>query len=893
MFEFQGQKRQSDTSLEKLEEGLKAEVEDMEVETLSSLGLLWLDNSEPVVIPDENEFDYRSPATSPLMFDECVSSIKFHGNDVKSERIKLCNKEVLLWHPAEAVDDTTLIPLDPSLTVEGMREEIRNMTKCCVGRVVSSHDVELAKKSSVGLRVIPARWVTAFKTSDRVRARVVAKDLRSKSSARELGFSSPTPSCEILHIVLSIASEKGWRMRSLDVSHAFMHSPLPGQVRIILKLPQSISTLTGELAYLDLLRSLNGLRDASLHWLQLLSSTITHLGLWADEYEPCCYQGHVYDGNVVLGTVILVVYVDDILMCSSSRAAEEKVVQAISAVVPTKTTGCVLPAGQCGGRLQFIGRTIERTSGCDSVFISVGVDYLKSTFEEFQVSKGSKAVPDVASHLEKVDEASLRPLSPEAYSRFRKGLGRLLWLSQTRADVKAWLSLIGSQQSRPTQGTEAALKAVLRFLFGDGDVILELPSTSELLVELGSDGNVRPAFLQVFTDASHAPYRFNNRKGVSGQAIFFKRSLIRSVSKQQQATALSSCEAELYGLQQATQDATAMSRVVHRVLWGIGDVSEFDEPLIQVESDSSSALQLVQGLDLPRRSRHIEIRLMWLRSQVSEGHVVLKHHPGVTNIADIFTKCLGTQLFERHRLALGFRHRDFPTVDPVLSLDEEELFLVEELQVGGIALVEVCCEPESSLSVESLRRGHRYIGVVKDVQSDELFGEVRKRVREFRQAGLWVHVHVSTPCSSGSPLKNFSQDGTPTIADLEWESIIGSVGRFLQLGKSKSFELPFYNKIWSRPQVVELLQSHQLSHGCQVFLCQMGVMTDSGLPVGKSLGIATTHFSFARSLHRRFGTCRCEAHASISEINFTETAKYPATLAKAMLNAVQIASRDP
>ena len=84
---------------------------------------------------------------------------------MKSERIKLCNKEVLLWHPTEAVDDTTLIPLDPLLTVEGMREEIRNMTKCCVGRVVSSHDVELAKKSNVGLRVIPARWVTAFSGS--------------------------------------------------------------------------------------------------------------------------------------------------------------------------------------------------------------------------------------------------------------------------------------------------------------------------------------------------------------------------------------------------------------------------------------------------------------------------------------------------------------------------------------------------------------------------------------------------------------------------------------------------------------------------------------------------------------------------------------------------------
>ena len=218
--EFQGRKRQSDTSLEKLEKDLKGEGEDMEVDhDLFSLGS---------VVPVEGDFECRTPATSPLMFDECVAPIKFHGNDAKSERIKLCNKEVLLWHPSEAVDDTTLIPLDPQLTVEGMREEVRNMTKCDVGRVVTAHDVELAKKSG-GVRVIPARWVTAFKTNERVRARVVAKDLKSKSSARALGFSSPTPSCEVLHIILSIAAENDWRMRALDVFHAFMHSPLPGR----------------------------------------------------------------------------------------------------------------------------------------------------------------------------------------------------------------------------------------------------------------------------------------------------------------------------------------------------------------------------------------------------------------------------------------------------------------------------------------------------------------------------------------------------------------------------------------------------------------------------------------------------------------------------------------
>ncbi len=87
--EFQGRKRQSDTSLEKLEKDLKGEGEDMEVDhDLFSLGS---------VVPVEGDFECRTPATSPLMFDECVAPIKFHGNDAKSERIKLCNKEVLLW----------------------------------------------------------------------------------------------------------------------------------------------------------------------------------------------------------------------------------------------------------------------------------------------------------------------------------------------------------------------------------------------------------------------------------------------------------------------------------------------------------------------------------------------------------------------------------------------------------------------------------------------------------------------------------------------------------------------------------------------------------------------------------------------------------------------------
>ena len=46
------------------------------------------------------------------------------------------------------------------------------------------------------------------------------------------------------------------RIRGLDISDAFMHSP-------VLKMPLPVSMLDGSVAYLSLDKALNGLRDAS------------------------------------------------------------------------------------------------------------------------------------------------------------------------------------------------------------------------------------------------------------------------------------------------------------------------------------------------------------------------------------------------------------------------------------------------------------------------------------------------------------------------------------------------------------------------------------------------------------------------------------------------------
>lgn len=69
-----------------------------------------------------------------------------------------------------------------------------------------------------------------------MRARIVAKNIARGPSAKQLGHSSPTPSVEGLGLVLSVISEYDMRIRRLDISHVFMHSPLCSE-SVVLKMP--------------------------------------------------------------------------------------------------------------------------------------------------------------------------------------------------------------------------------------------------------------------------------------------------------------------------------------------------------------------------------------------------------------------------------------------------------------------------------------------------------------------------------------------------------------------------------------------------------------------------------------------------------------------------------
>ena len=128
------------------------------------------------------------------------------GNEHDFVKMRLGGQDVLVWKPDSIIDDQSLQELDLEQGFKGMQEEVRNLEHCKTGRIITQSELDDMKKAVPNLRLIQSRWVAAYKSSERVRTRIVAKDFNRGSSARSLGFSSPTPSIESVHLVLAMAA---------------------------------------------------------------------------------------------------------------------------------------------------------------------------------------------------------------------------------------------------------------------------------------------------------------------------------------------------------------------------------------------------------------------------------------------------------------------------------------------------------------------------------------------------------------------------------------------------------------------------------------------------------------------------------------------------------------
>ena len=130
------------------------------------------------------------------------------------------------------------------------------------------------------------------------------------------------------------------------------------------------------------------------------------------------------------------------------------------------------------------------------------------------------------------------------------------------------------------------------------------------IVKYDYQGSVK--CLDCWTDTDYAGCR-DTRKSTSGGLIRFGKHLLRGWSSTQKVIALSSGEAEFYGMVRGAAECMGTQSL-------LGDLEV--EVKIKILEDSSAAKGIAERTGLGK-VRHIEVNQLWIQEKVREGRIQL------------------------------------------------------------------------------------------------------------------------------------------------------------------------------------------------------------------------------------------------------------------------------
>ena len=123
------------------------------------------------------------------------------------------------------------------------------------------------------------------------------------------------------------------------------------------------------------------------------------------------------------------------------------------------------------------------------------------------------------------------------------------------------------------------------------------------------------------------------RRSTSGGCLMVGGHLIKSYSRTQSIVALSSAEAELYGMVEGVTRAKGLRTLAFEL--GFRSLRN----VIKLGTDRSAAKSFVNRRGLGKM-RHLQIRNLWLQEEVEHGRLEVHKIKGEENPANLMTKIL-------------------------------------------------------------------------------------------------------------------------------------------------------------------------------------------------------------------------------------------------------------
>ena len=252
------------------------------------------------------------------------------------------------------------------------------------------------------------------------------------------------------------------------------------------------------------------------------------------------------------------------------------------------------------------------------------------------------------------------PVKPKDYNEtfpYAAALGSLLYLRLTRPDCLVAISILARFMQNPNKSHWIAAKCVFRYIKGTKNRGLLYTKTIKNISG--------PWKLTVWVDSDYAT-DIDTRRSRAGFMIFLNKNLISFNSTLQRgqdlqkkypglkmpktvmdgepmpSVATATCGAEYMALSIAVKELLWIYMLLKTMGLNI-------EKPCAVYEDNRSTIKISENATALRRSKHIDIRHHFLREHIDNGLIKLIPVATKDQLADIMTKVLGRQLFERFR----------------------------------------------------------------------------------------------------------------------------------------------------------------------------------------------------------------------------------------------------
>ncbi|CAJ2640159.1 unnamed protein product [Trifolium pratense] len=467
-------------------------------------------------------------------------------------------------------------------------------------------------------RVVGSKWVFKRKEgipgveAPRYKARLVAKGFTQVEGIDYNEIFSPVVKHCSIRVLMAIVNMYDLELEQMDVKTAFLHGEL--EETIYMQQPEGFVEDNSKVCLLK--KSLYGLKQSPRQWYRRFDDFLLKTGFVRSNYDSCVYMMKRNE-KVIL---YLLLYVDDILMASSDKHEIQKLKEKLNGEFEMK---------DLGNAKRILGMDILRDRSKGELFLSQH-DYLKKVVERFRMTD-SKVVNTPLGHHSKLsikqcpqseDERKKMESTPYA-----SGVGSIMYgMVCSRPDLSYAISVVSRFMANPGQVHWQALKWVLRYLNGSLKGGLKYTRTDP-----GRDA------LEGYVDADYAG-NIDTRKSLSGFVFTLFGTAVTWKANQQSVVALSTTQAEYIALVEGVKEA----------IWLKGMIGEMgiSQGCVKIHCDSQSAIHLANHQVYHERTKHIDIRLHFVRDMIETKEIMVQKIASEENPADMFTKSLPRAKFK-------------------------------------------------------------------------------------------------------------------------------------------------------------------------------------------------------------------------------------------------------